>query len=394
VRCTESRLREIIREALSLNRTNCSPYTHSLAWIEPSGKVHILKPKETHNEWMTMRSFYDRWSKGDRNISWSDYALENGWVRVTNGTMFEIFGSIDVASDGTIQGIIEILLGCASALKSDPENTRVYFEQRKKLPDGTISFLGRDYVDTTIADFVQRYGTEADAEKLYGISPIGIRESVSKSSCSPNSYSLAWISPEGKTFFLKPGEEHGKWAEGYTGNLYDRMEIDYRRLDSDEEYADLVDKYYDWKTDSWSEEYLKSNKEAAAWLEANEEPAGWLLKNGWVKMTNGFTFAAHPVDSLDSRAVSAIIDVVVSCAIESGIDPEKQKMFIEEYSKDGLVPSDKFLTPEYSRRLRGGSGYFGSQHLIGADSVSQPLVADFVEMYGTEADAERLYSAL
>jgi len=167
MKITERKLRHVIREALSLNRTNCSPYTHSLAWIEPSGKVHILKPKETHNEWMTMRSFYDRWSKGDRSIGWDDYALENGWVRVTNGTMFEIFGSVDAISDGAIQGIIEVLLGCASALKSDPENTRVYFDQRAKLPDGTISYKRRPAAATTIADFVQRYGTEADAERLY-----------------------------------------------------------------------------------------------------------------------------------------------------------------------------------------------------------------------------------
>lgn len=168
MRIAERKLRQVIREALSLNRDNCSPYTHSLAWIEPSGKVHILKPKETHNEWITLRSFYDRWSKGDRGIGWDDYALEKGWVRATNGTMFEIFGAPDAVSDGAMQGIIEVVLGCASALKSDPESAMIYFDQRAAMPDGTISYKSFPRGNRiSVADFIARYGTEADAEKLY-----------------------------------------------------------------------------------------------------------------------------------------------------------------------------------------------------------------------------------
>jgi len=223
-----------------------------------------------------------------------------------------------------------------------------------------------------------------------------IREAIDQAACDPSNYSLAWVSPEGKTYFLASGEEHGDWAKKYTDKLHDTMEIDYDRLDSDPEYEGLVEKHYDWATDEWDQSYLDTNPEAVAFIASTHHggPVGLLLTEGWVKMTNGFTFAAHPMNKLHPAAVTAIVDIVVDCIVARKQNPEEQNMFIEEYSEHGLVPSDRFLTPAYSKRLRGGSGYFGSRHLIGADAVRQPTVADFVQRYGTEVQQEKMYSSL
>lgn len=225
-----------------------------------------------------------------------------------------------------------------------------------------------------------------------------IREAISRSSCSPKSYSLAWISPQGKIHALTPGEDHDDWADKYADKLYkDVIEIDDDRLDNDPDYEEIVEKHYDWKTETWDESYLSSHPEVAAYLSMPrgvDGPVGWLISQGWVKMTNGFMFTAYPVEKLDDRAVSAIVDLVINCTIVSGIDPEIEKMFIEEFSDNELMPSDEFLTPEYSERLKGGSGYFGSQHLIGADSVRQPIVSDFIQDYGTDNQQKKLYSSL
>ena len=164
---TANQLRHIVRATLNevskeLDRTTCSPYTHSLAWIERNGKINILAPYQTHLQWAEQRSEDEGWgSYGSLGLYADEVAMQKGYVRVSNGLNFSFIVPLLNQPDYVIYSILEIVLSCAKELKYDPEEQIMFLEQytgRKSIPKVEI---------INVADFIEKYGTDEYAERLY-----------------------------------------------------------------------------------------------------------------------------------------------------------------------------------------------------------------------------------
>ena len=164
---TANQLRRIVRTALNeaskeLDHATCSPYTHSLAWIERNGKINILAPRQTHLQWAEERSKDEGWyDTGFSGLYADEVAMRKGYIRVSNGLDFSFIAPLLNQPDYVIYSILEIVLGCAKELKYDPEEQTMFLEQytgRNSTPKVEIM---------SVADFVEKYGTDEHAERLY-----------------------------------------------------------------------------------------------------------------------------------------------------------------------------------------------------------------------------------
>jgi len=167
MKITEGRLRRIIREALS--RKGCHEYSHSLAWIDPDGGTHVVKPNySTHAHWADRSFIADRALRAEfgEDEAVLMHALEKqrellrlGWVRVVNGTHFMIENEIDELTDEAISAIIKLMGDCAKLQENEIEDTEVYFDSK------VTTIANRSF--NSIADFVDEWGSPSDIEELY-----------------------------------------------------------------------------------------------------------------------------------------------------------------------------------------------------------------------------------
>lgn len=164
---TANQLRRIVRATLNerskeLDHRTCSPHTHSLAWIDRSGKINILAPYQTHLQWAEQRSKDEGWgSYGSLGLYADEVAMQKGYIRVSNGLDFSFIVPLLNQPDYVIYSILEIVLGCAKELKYDPEEQTMFLEQytgRNSTPKVEIM---------SVADFVEKYGTDEYAKRLY-----------------------------------------------------------------------------------------------------------------------------------------------------------------------------------------------------------------------------------
>jgi hypothetical protein len=167
VKITEGRLRRIIREALS--RKGCHEYSHSLAWIDPDGGTHAVKPNYfTHAHWADQSFIADRALRAEfgEEEALLMHATEKqrellrlGWVRVVNGTHFMIENEIDELTDEAVSAIIKLMGDCAKLQENEIEDTEVYFDSK------VTTLSNRSF--NSIADFVDEWGSPSDIEELY-----------------------------------------------------------------------------------------------------------------------------------------------------------------------------------------------------------------------------------
>lgn len=169
---TANQLRRIVRATLNerLNRKNCFEYSHSLAWISPVGEVSYIKPSyQTHADWAANSFIAARFFKSKPELGWTKgmhgklsqrMLLDAGWVRVTNGQYFQTFKRLDELPESVISAMIDIMGTCAKIQELDPEMMRVLIDLGRR-------DLGSEEFES-VFDFLDIYGTEADAEKMYG----------------------------------------------------------------------------------------------------------------------------------------------------------------------------------------------------------------------------------
>ena len=168
VKITEGRLRRIIREALS--RKGCHEYSHSLAWIDPDGGTHAVKPNYfTHAHWADQSFIADRALRAELGEEEAllmparekmRELIGLGWVRVVNGTHFMIENEIDELTDEAISAIIKLMSSCANLQDSGIEDeTYIRFDSK------VTTMNNRSF--NSIADFVDEWGSPSDIEELY-----------------------------------------------------------------------------------------------------------------------------------------------------------------------------------------------------------------------------------
>ncbi len=167
MRITERQLRKIIREALS--RKDCNEYSHSLAWIDPGGEIHAVKPDYfTHAHWADNSWIADsalRAALGEEKALLMSATekqrelLNLGWIRVVNGTHFMIENEISELTDEAISAIIKLMGDCAKLQGGDIEGAEVYFDSK------ATTLSNRSF--NSIADFVDEWGSPSDIEELY-----------------------------------------------------------------------------------------------------------------------------------------------------------------------------------------------------------------------------------
>ena len=168
MKIAERRLRMIIREALS--RKGCYEYSHSLAWIDPNGGTHSVKPNYfTHAHWADQSFIADRALRAEFGKEKALLMPANqkqrelislGWVRVVNGTNFMIEDEIDDLTDEAISAIIKLMSSCANLQDIGIEDeTYIRFDSK------VTTLNSRSF--NSIADFVDEWGSPSDIEKLY-----------------------------------------------------------------------------------------------------------------------------------------------------------------------------------------------------------------------------------
>ena len=86
-----------------------------------------------------------------------------------------------------------------------------------------------------------------------------------------------------------------------------------------------------------------------------------------------------------------IVRIVVRCAVENRVNPENQKMIIEQHSRDSIYKlyDDSMLDADYWRRWESSR-----DHLPGAEKVYEPSVAGFVSRWGGRRYEEALFEGL
>lgn len=141
----------------------CSPNTHSYAWVSPNGKV--IKVSD-HREWAdeyveaqfdddaAMRRAIERSDFGRMMPEASTYLLEKGWLRVTNA--FVIQGKRR-NSPKVWDAYMEILLDCVVKKRIDP------FSPRQRIDFEHDSGYDRPTID----EFVEKFGGKRWSEELF-----------------------------------------------------------------------------------------------------------------------------------------------------------------------------------------------------------------------------------
>jgi hypothetical protein len=218
------------------------------------------------------------------------------------------------------------------------------------------------------------------------------------SECSPRTVSFAWVDPRGQVHEV---DDHQKWAGRYVNKRFpdDPYEVDWERYGTDPEYEALVVEHWDFRRNLWKPSFWDwmKTKDPAAYTFFREEygPSVFLLWEGWVKMTNAYTFAMHRWSALSDATREAVLSVVINCAQESGQDPETLPMLIEEWTDLGMITPSQ-MTLDYWLIWRGSPGWDAGtrDHLVGADTVHRPSVAEFVSRWGGRDAEARLYEGL
>lgn len=216
--------------------------------------------------------------------------------------------------------------------------------------------------------------------------------------CSDRTVSFAWVDPRGRVHDV---DDHQKWAVRYTNDRFldDPYEVDWDRYDTDPEYEALVDEHWDFNRDYWKSSFWDwmKTKDPAAYMFFHEDygPSVFLLWEGWVKMTNAYTFAMHRWSALSNATREAVLSVVIDCVQESGQDPETLPMLIEEWTDLGVITRSQ-MTLDYWLTWRGRPGWDAATrgHLVGADTVHRISVAEFVSRWGGPKYEALLYEGL
>lgn len=172
MKLTKKQLHKIVGLVLSerLNRKNCFQFSHSLAWISPVGEVSYIKPSyQTHADWAANSFIAARFFKSKPELGWTEgmggklsqrMLLDAGWVRVTNGQYFQTFKKLDELPESVISAMLDIMGTCAKIQELNPEMMRLVIDF------GQLDLRGKEF--DSVFDFLDIYGSEADAEKMYG----------------------------------------------------------------------------------------------------------------------------------------------------------------------------------------------------------------------------------
>lgn len=136
----------------------CDAYSTSYAWVDPSGTIEPLGPKQSHVEWAWQRAHPgERWREKrdwDEGMKLADDLVRGGWVRVSNSYTLE-FSAVNV-SKRAWDAAVELLISCAARSRLDPEKQIVWYDDgagtTKKVP---------------VVKFIHDYGTRKQEDALF-----------------------------------------------------------------------------------------------------------------------------------------------------------------------------------------------------------------------------------